>query len=73
MDQGQAWRSAHCGRVLTRRFVTESLLVLMRRLETEGKSRSEIAKLTGLTPATVTRQLGPIRQYGWRRMKIAAI
>lgn len=52
---------------MKRRFVTEGVLRLMRRLEAEGKSRREISELTGLVPATVTKHLGATRRYGWRR------
>jgi hypothetical protein len=48
--------------------LTEAELERMRAAEAEGKKRSEIAQELNVTPAVVTRRLGPVRPYrGLRR------
>jgi len=56
---------------MKRRFVTPEMVEQMKRLETEGKSRREIADLLDVTPATVTRSLGAVRPYRSFRLRVA--
>lgn len=57
---------------MKRRFVTDDMKREMRRLEAAGKSRKEIAQRLDLDAATVTRHLGPVRQYRGARFPRAA-
>lgn len=52
---------------MKRRFVDEELRKEMKRLEDEGKSRAEIAKILDVAPSTVTRELGAVRCYRYFR------
>lgn len=52
---------------MRRRYVTEAVLKLMRKLEAEGLSRKDIAETLNLSPGTVTKHLGAERKYTWRR------
>lgn len=56
---------------MKRRFVTDELKQQMTELEASGKSRKEIAEILDLDPATVTRHLGPVRQYRGLRLNVA--
>lgn len=57
---------------MKRRFVTEDMKRRMRELEAGGHSRKAIAQKLDLDAATVTRHLGPVRQYRGLRIGFAA-
>ena len=52
---------------MKRRFVDDEMLKEMRRLAEEGMSRKEIAEKMDIDPSTVTRCLGSVRPYNFRR------
>lgn len=55
------------GMVRRSRAAMKALREEMRALEAQGKSRTEISKILDVTPAQVTRGLGPIRPWRGRR------
>lgn len=57
---------------MKRRFVTAEMVERMKAMEAAGKTRAEIALALDLDKATVTRHLGPVRQYRGLRMPRAA-
>lgn len=46
----------------------DALIVQMREMEVQGKSRKEIALALGLTGPQVTRSLGAVRTYRGKRL-----
>ena len=51
---------------MKRFFVTPELIAEMRKLEAEGLTRKEIAEALNVAQSTVTRGLGPVKQYSPR-------
>jgi DNA-binding CsgD family transcriptional regulator len=56
---------------MKRRFVTHEMRLEMKRLEAQGKTRREIARVMDLDQATVTRHLGAIHPYRGARLSTA--